>query len=324
MMEQIDISKKNIILSLAAAVFLLAPVFYFFGQLKPVSPNGSSIIFEISQGEGFAGIVNRLKDENIIRSTVVFEIYSVVTGSAGGIKPGIYEISNSSTTPQILDILSGQAGEIEVTVPDGASVYDIDALLAKKKVLPAGYLLSYAEKNDIEGMLYPDTYKFSEHSTAKGVVDKLTDNFHAKAESLLGADPIHFEANLILASLIQKEVSGEKDSSMVAGILKKRLSIGMALNVDATICFLKKKLNGQFNCYPLTQADLKMNSLYNTYLHAGLPPGPIGSPNEAAIKAVLNPADSPYWYYLNDPKTGKTIFSKTLEEQNANRRVYLK
>ena len=106
--------------------------------------------------------------------------------------------------------------------------------------------------------------------------------------------------------------------------MKKRLAAGMKLDIDATICYLKKILKGQSSCYPLSPEDFKIESPYNTYLHIGLPPGSIGSPNISAISATMNSITSPYWYYLNDPKTGKTIFAKTLDEQNANRRIYLK
>ncbi len=304
------------------AVFLL--VFLFFWNLRPALPGSTPKIFEISSGEGFLTIANRLDAEKLIRSKTAFEIYSIATGSAGRIKPGIYELSAGSNTPKIIGLLTESSGEIEVMILDGASVYDIDILLSRKKVLPAGFLVSFAMKNDIEGKLYPDTYKFSEHSTIKAITDKFLENFRAKAEPALNQDPADYKKNLILASLVQREVSDENDSRIVAGILKKRLSTGMKLDVDATICYLKKVIKGQFNCYPLETSDFKIESTYNTYLHAGLPPGPIGSPNRAAINAVMNPLSSPYWFYLSDPKTGKTIFSKTLEEQSANRRIYLK
>ncbi len=296
----------------------------FFYELKPVSTVASSKIFEISPGDGFFEIAWRLKADKLIRSPFVFKTYSIFAGSAGKIKPGIYELSDISSTPEIIDILTRGALEAEVVIPDGASIYDVDSLLSGKKILPAGILVSFSEKNGIEGKLYPDTYRFFEHSTVESVINKFLDNFRAKAEPLLNRDPINYKKNLILASLVQKEVSDEKDSRIVAGILKKRLASGMKLDVDATICYLKKTLKGQANCYPLESDDFQIDSRYNTYLYAGLPPGPISNPNAAAISSVLNSLPSPYWFYLSDPKTGKTIFSKTLDEQSANRRIYFK
>lgn len=295
----------------------------FFYELRPASA-GSGKIFVVSPGDGFFETAKRLKKENLIRSTGAFEIYALLTGKAWKIKPGTYEISGNMSSGEIAGILSESADEVEITVLDGASVYDIDAILSSKKILAAGALISYSEKNSIEGKLYPDTYRFFEHSSAEIVVGKFLENFAAKTDQILKKDPINYNKNLILASLVQKEVPGESDSRIVAGILKKRLAVGMKLDVDATICYLKKKAKPGTQCYPLSQADFKIDSPYNTYLKSGLPPGPIGSPNAAAISAVLNSIPSPYWFYLSDPKTGKTVFSKTLDEQNANRAVYLR
>ncbi|MDP3948731.1 MAG: endolytic transglycosylase MltG [bacterium] len=314
-------TNKLFILS-AVIAFLIAGSFFY--ELRAVSGDSVKKIFEISPGEGFFEIAGRLKDEKLIRSVKAFEIYAFAMGLAGSIKPGIYELSGNLSASEIAGILSESANEIEVIIPDGASVYDIDALLSAKKILPAGFLNAFSEKNNIEGKLYPDTYKFFEHSSPEVVAGKFLENFRAKAELLLNRDPIHYKSNLILASLVQKEVSDPTDSRIVAGILKKRLAAGMKLDVDATICYLKKVLKGQFKCYPLEQPDFKIDSPYNTYLGAGLPPWPIGSPNKEAISAVLNPISSPYWFYLSDPKTGKTIFSKTLDEQSANRKIYLR
>ena len=314
-------TNKLFILPAIIAFLIISSFFY---ELRAVSGDSAKKIFEISPGEGFFEISGRLKDERLIRSVKAFEIYTVAIGLAGGIKPGIYELSGNLSASAIVGILSESANEIQVVIPDGASVYDIDALLSAKKILPAGFLIAFSEKNYIEGKLYPDTYKFFEHSSPEAIVGKFLENFRAKAEPLLNKDPIHYAQNLVLSSLVQKEVSDETDSKIVAGILKKRLSIGMKLDVDATICYLKKKLKNEFTCYPLVPEDFKIDSPYNTYLRAGLPPGPIGSPNKEAISAVLNAAPSPYWFYLSDPKTGKTIFSKTLDEQSANRRIYLR
>ncbi|MDO8664470.1 MAG: endolytic transglycosylase MltG [Candidatus Liptonbacteria bacterium] len=306
------------------AIIAFLTVSSFFYELRAVSGDSANKIFEISPGEGFFQIVGRLKDEKLIRSKKAFEVYAVARGLAGRIRPGIYELSGNLSALEIAVILSESANEAEVIIPDGASVYDIDALLNAKKILPAGFLTAFSEENDIEGKLYPDTYKFFEHSSPEVIAAKFLENFRAKAEPILKKDPIHYAQNLILASFVQKEVSDPTDSRIVAGILKKRLSVGMKLDVDATICYIKKTLRGQFSCYPFIPEDFKIDSPYNTYLRAGLPPGPIGSPNKEAISAVLNATPSPYWFYLSDPKTGKTIFSKTLDEQSANRAIYLR
>jgi UPF0755 protein len=129
----------------------------------------------------------------------------------------------------------------------------------------------------------------------------------------------------VLASLVEREVPLAEDQRRVAGILEKRLAVGMPLQVDATICHIKKiRAGSSVGCYPLSPLDFAVDSPYNTYLHMGLPPQPIGNPGIQAIMAVLDPLPSRYWYYLSDPATGKTVWSETLDEQEANRVKYLK
>ena len=126
---------------------------------------------------------------------------------------------------------------------------------------------------------------------------------------------------LTLASLVQKEIKDPYEMRIAAGILKKRLEAGIPLQIDATLCYLKE-IEGN-GCLPITQADKTVDSPYNTYLYRGLPPGPISNPGLDAIRATLNPANSPYLYYVSDPKTGRTVFGKTLDEHNQNVIKYL-
>ncbi|MBI4086025.1 MAG: endolytic transglycosylase MltG [Candidatus Liptonbacteria bacterium] len=317
-------TRAKIIACSSALFFLFLSGAYFFYCLRPVSKTMQTKVFEIRQGESFFGISSRLQSEGLIRSAFSFELYAVLTGSARKLMVGVYDISGASSTPEIISLIKEPSREVTVRIPDGASVYDIDKLLSGQKVLPGGALREFASMRQIEGELYPDTYEFFRYSKVEDVVDALSKNFQLKAGAVLGKDLKRFNENLIIASLVQKEVSDFKESRIVAGILKKRLSVGMALGVDATICYLKKEVLNESSCYPLKPSDFKIDSPYNTYLYAGLPAGPIGSPEISAIRAVLDPLPSPYWYYLSDPKTGKTIFSKTLEEHSANRAKYLR
>ena len=318
------IRRKEVIVIASTVMMLVVFSSWFFYCLQPVSKTAQTKVFEIRRGESFIGISRRLQSEGLIRSAFSFELYAVVAGSARKLMVGVYDISGASSTPEIAALLKEANREVKVTVLDGASVYDIDKLLSGQKILPTGVLKEFAKTHLIEGTLYPDTYKFFRYSNIDDVIGIFSKNFQSKAEPVLNQDIKHFKDNLILASLVQKEVSDFKESRIVAGILKKRLSVGMALGVDATICYLKKEVQGKASCYPLRPEDFKIDSPYNTYLYAGLPAGPIGSPEISAIRAVLDPLPSPYWYYLSDPKTGKAIFSKTLEEHSANRAKYLR
>ncbi|PIV31820.1 endolytic transglycosylase MltG, partial [Candidatus Wolfebacteria bacterium CG02_land_8_20_14_3_00_37_12] len=127
---------------------------------------------------------------------------------------------------------------------------------------------------------------------------------------------------ITIASYLEKEVPGNDDRRIVAGIIEKRLKIGMPIQIDATVLY--NKCSGRFSeCPLLVKSDFKKDSPYNTYTRLGLTPTPISNPSLDAIKAVIEKKDSGYWFYLSDPKTKKTIFSENLEKHNINRAKYL-
>lgn len=204
-----------------------------------------------------------------------------------------------------------------VTIPEGWSVREINQFLHSEGVLAEGEL-----PLDLEGYLFPDTYEFFLDSTVEVVKERFLKNFEMKIRQLgLSMESENLEKTLTLASLIQEEIQDPFEMRIGAGILKKRLEAGIPLQIDTTLCYLKG-VDGM-GCLPITQADKALDSPYNTYLYRGLPPGPISNPGLDAIRATLNPANSPYLYYVSDPKTGRTIFGKTLDEHNQNVIKYL-
>lgn len=320
-------------------------VSFLFFQLTPVANGPDYREFQISKGSGFQGIADSLYAQNFIRSPKIFMAYGVLTGSAHLLKPGNYLLSSGSSTPAILEVIErGPSIDTAVVLQEGATLKDMDKVLSGKGILAGGSLAklpvkALAEKypflkniRSLEGFLFPDTYRFYGGSSAESVAEKILNAFSSKAWPLLsGCDGqsarcsgLDLPEILTVASLLEKEVPVFEDRQMVAGIIYRRLSIGIALQIDATLVYAK--------CYGtfLTCADSKVYrkdlafpSIYNTYLHNGLPPGPIGNPGLSAIKAALSPVKSKYLYYLSDPKTGRTIFSETLEEHNLNRSKYL-
>lgn len=320
---------KKFFISVALFAALAAILYFFYSWLPQDMFGGSGEIqmFAVRSGDGFKKIVQDLREQRLIRSESAFKILALITGNASKLKPGIYEFSRSMSNFKILRLLSETSQkEIEVTIPEGVAIYEIDALLSEKGIVPPGELVQYALRGRLEGKLFPDTYRFFAGSPIEETVNKFLTNFDAKAAPILNKDPERFEENLILASLIQKEVPDFNSQQLVSGVLKKRLNAGVPLQVDATICYIKRQLSpyqGK-SCLPITALDLKLDSPYNTYLYSNLPPGPIGSPGESALQAALKPKNSPYWYYLSDPKTGETVFSETLDEHNENKWRYLK
>lgn len=319
-----EIISKKIFLYSSAFVVLIFTISINFGLRSPGEISSPSV-FKINYGDSFLSITNRLKDENLIRSPLAFKVFAFLTGSASHLKPGVYELSPNLNGSEIIKILLRGGESVTVTIPEGLSIKEVDKILSDQKVILIGDLVEFSKDNNIEGRLSPDTYKFFTGSEVKDVVNSFLKNFDEKIKPILDIEPDKFETNLILASLVQEEVSDPEDAKGVAAVIEKRLKVGMPLQLDATICYIKKQLAKEgVNCYPITKLDFKIDSPYNTYQHRGLPPGPIASPGVSAVRAVLDKNPSPYWFYLSDPKTGKTHFSETLEEHNQKVLLYLK
>ena len=336
MLQKLFVASSYLIsLGIALFLFLLGSA-----SSKPFYQNA-----EIAPKSGFSEIAKMLSDKKIIRSQNAFLLYGIISGSAHQLKPGNYFLSSGSTTPEILRVIvKGPAVDKEITFPEGVTLKDIEAFLSGAGILPKGSLVNFDFKKiagdyeflkgrkNFEGFLFPDTYRFFLNSNTEQVVKKFLDNFQQKAWPLLRECKVQSEKCkefdtkeiLTIASLLEKEVPDFQDRKIISGIIYKRLELGIALHIDATITYAK--CSGAFlTCAEpkVFRKDLTFQSLYNTYLYNGLPPGPIGNPGLEAIKAALNPIQSEYLYYLSDPKTKKTIFSETLEEHIENRAKYL-
>lgn len=235
--------------------------------------------------------------------------------------------------------------EVLITIPEGFNLREIERRLTEAGVASVRNLSALTIGNfkissgmnsydffedapddaSLEGFLFPDTYRFWPDSSLETVVKKFLDNFGKKLVPDWRAEIERQNKSvyevIVMASLIENEVKSDDDRAIVSGILWKRLGIGMKLDVDFTICYIKA-LRGK-ECLPITAEDKKINSPYNTYLYAGLPPGPISNPGISAIRAAIFPQENPFWYYLSTPD-GKTIFSRTLDEHNTARRKYLR
>lgn len=341
-----DLKRRIIYFSISFLV-LLSVIFlgYFLSALRPVSQTSEIVKIEIRSGESFGQIAADLESVKIIRSSVAFQLLSVVSGSAHQLKPGLYFLESAWSTPNILmKMVAGPDLEREVVIPEGLTFLDIDKKLSDAGIIQPKALANFdfgSIKNDyeflkelkspikIEGYLFPDTYKFYINSRPEYVVKKMLDNFNAKAWPVLRINNSQLTTNDVLkiASLIEREVDYidyPEDGLTVAGIIYKRLKIGMGLQIDATIIYAKC---GGYILYcddaKFYRKDTGFVSTYNTYLHNGLTPTPISNPGMDSINAALNPASTNYWYYLSDSKTHKLIFSKTLEEHNKNRELYL-
>ena len=216
------------------------------------------------------------------------------------------------------------ANDVQVTIPEGTNIADLERLVVQAGIVEQGSLLT-AENIPLEGMLFPDTYRFDRASFPEVIIETMRSNFKKRTQDITGMPD---KRMLIIASILEKEVRTSQDMRMVAGIIEKRLKPGMTLQLDATVaygvCYLKF-LKGVY-C-DVSQANIvdniRRDSAYNTYMRTGLPAGPISNPGRAAMDAALHPQTSDFWYYLSS-KDGTTIFSKTLEEHNRAKAKYLR
>ncbi len=321
-----------------AFVFLIALGYFFYG-LQPVQTTqseGESVSFSIKKGDSFRDIGARLSQDTLIRSLSVFKLYTILMGRAHTLKPGTYTLSSTYSVPELVHLLSrGGVSDVAVTIPEGVTVKDVDVLLTAAGITRAGAVTSLTPADfkdaypfldtlpSLEGFLFPDTYRFEPGTDASLVVEKMLNTFEEKAWPLLKGDP-EWYGKLTIASFVEREVPAYEDRRKVADIILKRLDAGMPLQVDATVSYVN--CNGAFlDCERpvVSREDTKEASPFNTYTSRGLTPTPIANPGESALKAVLNPVSTPYWYYLSAKETGKTIFSRTLDEHNRNRAKYL-
>ena len=313
--------------ALVFGFFILGSLFLL--TLRPVDPGIlSQTSFEVRSGDSFWQIISGLHSAGLIRSSVSTGGLAILRGQVRSLKPGRYELSPKLSSIEILDTLEGGSKkEVVVIIPEGASLYEIDHILSSSGVLGQKTLLPLHVS--LEGYLFPDTYRFFTEASSSEVLTKFKENFETQTKDILPGDPREARRILILASLIEKEVPNPSDGRVVAGILEKRLKEGMPLQIDATLCYAKLEATANKGltfepCNEVLSSDKEIKSAYNTYKNRGLPPGPIGSPSLWAIQAALAPQSSPYWFYISDSKTKKTIFARTLEEQSRNIARYLR
>lgn len=213
-----------------------------------------------------------------------------------------------------------ESREVTVTIPEGFNADQIGEALEKAGLFSKDDFAAGAKKH--EGYLFPDTYRFYKTSKPEQVISRMRENFNEKMTPEILAEMKKagraLEEIIIVASMLEEEVRGTADRRLVAGILWKRLRLGMGLNVDATLTYVLGKPSRE-----LTEEDLKYDSPYNTYRYRGLPPGPISNPGMDAILAALLPTASEYLYYLTD-KNGVARYARTLEEHRLNKFKYLR
>lgn len=280
----------------------------------------------IRRGENLRSIIRNLYDQKLIRSRIAFFLVVKQLGIEKKIQAGDFRLSPSMDAFKIAETLTHGTLDVWVTIVEGLRKEEIAHLIGKELDIPEIEFIKAAK----EGYLFPDTYLIPKNAGAETVIRIFNENFKKKFNQQLVEQAkrnlnLTQDQVLILASLVEREAKYDTDRKKVASILVKRLKNNWPLQVDATVQYALgyQAIEKTWWKKNLTFNDLKIDSPYNTYKNTGLPPAPICNPGLASIKAVVEADPNiDYWYYLSD-KTGKTHYSKTLEEHNRNIEKYL-
>jgi UPF0755 protein len=306
------------VLALVAICLLLVLAFIATNKQPPPDfPVATPIVIE--EGSSISKIISTLHNANVIKSELLLYVVLLSSYTPSDIKASTYIFDQPYDVFAIAKKLASgdfTSTLVRLTHREGERV------TAVHDALPA---ITYDEfilaASTSEGYLFPETYFLPPHFTAENVVATLRDKYEEfiipLRGTIAGSGMSEYDV-LILASILEREANSAESMGMVAGILRNRLDIGMALQADASIEYILDKPLGA-----LVPADLKIDSPYNTYLNTGLPPTPIGNPGKVAIEAVLNPTKSDYLFYITGTD-GKFYYAKTYEEHKKNIARYLK
>lgn len=306
---------------------------YYDNQMLPVAKTDIKVInVEIPQGSSTTKIAQILYDNGLIRDELVFRINAKLLGMDGNLKAGKYTLSNGLTPEEILQAL--QKGGItrattKFTIPEGYELDEIADRLSSMGLVDADKFIDLTSTPDnfvseypfldmvpqdlnLEGYLYPDTYEVYVDSTEEEIIKKMLDKFKEVYDELIKGKTdelgITFNELITLASIIEREAMIDEERPIVSGVFYNRLKISMPLQSCATVQYVLGERKAV-----LSTKDTQIDSIYNTYIHQGLPPGPIASPGYESIKAAVNPDEVDYLYFVANGD-GSHTFSRTYRE----------
>ena len=313
---------------LALILCVFAALYFGYFLVSPAGTEKREEIFVVKKGSGLRAIAAQLEERGLIKGNNLFMLWAYVRGGARDIKAGEYSLNQSMAPVNILHILtSGAVKTYYFTIPEGLSAEGIADLLQRRnlvnkrdfvylicdKALVASYNV---DGKSLEGYLFPDTYVISRDIGARDLIDLMVNRFWEVFNSLVrGQEPtMPVKDIVILASIVEKETGQVTERPVIASVFLNRLKKRMRLESDPTVIYGLEDFSGD-----LKRKDLRAPSPYNTYLHRGIPPGPIANPGREALKAVINPVETDYLYFVSK-NDGSHHFSSTLKEHN--RAVY--
>jgi UPF0755 protein len=308
----------------------------WYGITKPYQGFAAEGIFvDVPHGASQRFVAHLLERDGVVRSALGFEFYAR-RHPKRTLQAGEYFFEHAATGRDVFwKLANGQVYEVAFTVREGETMFDIARELEAGRFMPAGDFLYAAgdpalirdfapEAQTLEGFLFPATYELPRHPAASELtaemVRKFKEEWRRIAPNPAGGQKNEADDRLVsrvvtLASLVERETPKRDERPLVAGVFENRMRKDMRLQCDPTVIYAMERL-GQYRGV-LTGKDLSFDSLYNTYEHAGLPPGPIGNPGEASLRAAMEPSRTNFLYFVANTQGGH-FFSATLAEHNKN------
>lgn len=325
-------------------VVLAGSALYVWQSTKPVKASTEPVIITIDKGTGTSQIANNLEENGIIRNSFLFKVYLKLNNEGSGFKAGTYAFIPGQSYKEIVASLNNgdvqQEETLKFTIPEGytlkqmAEKLDTEGatgmelfmdVVNQPELFSDIPIVAEIQDNDdylfkLEGYLFPETYELAKGSTSEDIVRRMLTEMQEKLDSIpdfeakLKASGLTVHELLTVASLIEREVVVPEERPLVASVIYNRLEQNMRLQIDATVQYLLGKQKER-----LLYKDLEVESPYNTYRNAGLPPGPIAAPSLSSIEAALSPETSDYLFYVTK-KDGSSehLFAKTYEEHLKN------
>ncbi len=296
----------------------------------PVDPNNTEVItVTVPRGATTTSIGTTLMENELIQSEMVFKMAAKELNADGKMQAGDYELSQSMSMDQIIDkLVSGDVvlNTFKFTIPEGFEIKDITARLVDEgfvneekfnQALLDSYDYKFLEgQSSLEGFLFPDTYEMRVGSTEKDIINRMLQRFDEifKEEYYARVDELGLTMNelVTLASIVEREAAAQEEFAVVAGVFHNRIQDGMLLQSCATVQYILGERKER-----LTYDDIAIDSPFNTYLNAGLPPAPIASPGKLALESALFPESHSYYYFVvKKGGNGTHVFSETLAGHN--------
>jgi len=283
---------------------------YVRDQLRPRDPQGAEQTFTIKPGAALSQIAHRLEDEHLIRNAQAFVSLARYHDLAASLHAGEYRVSPSWSAGAILDhLVSGKVHTYPLVIPEGLRASEIAARIEQAGLAPASAFLEAAydpalarqlglPAENLEGYLFPDTYRLPRGLSGRDIARLMVDQFErvwGEIEPLAADSTLDRHEIVTLASIVEKETGAAKERPVIAAVFLNRLERGMRLETDPTVIFGIPAFDGNLRRAHLEDAS----NPYNTYRIRGLPPGPIASPGRDALHAVVKPADSDYLFFVS-------------------------